>query len=57
MVTVVKPGKLRLCIDPRYLNITIKREHYYMLNIEEVLTSKSVQQIRCKFWVLAGAAV
>ena len=56
MVTVVKPGKLRLCIDPRYLNITIKREHYYMLNIEEVLTSKSVQQIRCKFWVLAGAA-
>ena len=37
MVTVVKPGKLRICIDPRHLNSAIKREHYPMPTIEEVL--------------------
>ena len=37
MVTVVKPnGKLRICIDPRDLNRSIRREHYPMKTIEEV---------------------
>ena len=36
MVTVVKPGKLRICLDPRDLNLAIKREHYPMLTVEEV---------------------
>lgn len=39
MVTVVKPnGKLRICIDPRDLNKALKREHYPMPTIEDVLT-------------------
>ena len=39
MVTATKAnGKLRICIDPRDPNRAIKREHYPMLTIEEVLT-------------------
>ena len=37
MVTVVKPNKIRICIDPRDLNQAIKREHYPMQTIEEVV--------------------
>ena len=37
MVTVIKPSKIRICIDPRDLNQAIKREHYPMKTIEEVL--------------------
>ena len=39
MVTIVKPnGKLRICIDPRDLNKAIRREHYPMQTIEQVVT-------------------
>ena len=38
MVTVVKPNKLRICIDPKDLNRAIKRSHYPMPTIEEVAT-------------------
>ena len=37
MVTVVKPGKLRICIDPRDLNRAIMRPKYQMPTLEEVL--------------------
>ena len=37
MVAVVKPNKLRICIDPRDLNEAIKREHFPMTIIEEVV--------------------
>ena len=37
MVTVIKPSKIRICIDPRHLNIAIKTEHYPMTTIEEVV--------------------
>ncbi|CAB3979326.1 Transposon Ty3-G Gag-Pol poly [Paramuricea clavata] len=37
MVTVIKPEKIRVCIDPRDLNRAIKREHYPMKTIEEVV--------------------
>ena len=38
LVTVVKPsGKLRLCIDPQQLNMALKREHYPLPVIEDVL--------------------
>lgn len=37
MVTIVKPNKVRICIDPRDLNRAIKREHYPMKTIDEVL--------------------
>ena len=31
-----KPGKTRICLDPKELNESIKREHYPMRTIEEV---------------------
>ena len=37
MVAVVKPNKLRICIDPPDLNEAISREHFPMTNIEEVV--------------------
>ena len=37
MVTVVKPNKVRICIDPRDLNTAIKREHFPMKTIEEII--------------------
>ena len=38
LVTVVKPNKVRICIDPRDLNLAIKREHHPMNTIEDVAT-------------------
>jgi hypothetical protein len=37
MLTVKKPGKLRICIDPRDLNTAIKRSHYLMPTLEDML--------------------
>lgn len=39
MVAVVKPNKMRICIDPRDLNGTIRREYVPMTTIEEVVAS------------------
>ncbi len=39
MVTVVRNGKIRICIDPSDLNKAIKREHYPMRTIEEVVSA------------------
>ena len=39
MVAVVKPNRIRICIDPRDLNKTIRRERYPMMTIEEVVAS------------------
>ena len=38
-LTVVKKpsGKLRLCLDPKELNSAIKRSHYHMTTIEDIL--------------------
>jgi len=37
MVTVVKKkGQLRICIDSRDLNRSIKREHYPLKTVEEI---------------------
>lgn len=41
MLVVVKPNKLRLCLDPRDLNKAIRREHYQMPTVEEVATQRS----------------
>ena len=38
LVTVVKPNKIRLCIDPKDLNKAVKREYYPMKTVEDVLT-------------------
>ncbi|KAL1277373.1 hypothetical protein QQF64_024046 [Cirrhinus molitorella] len=37
MVTIVKPNKIRICIDPQELNREIRREHYPLKTIEEVV--------------------
>ena len=51
-------GAIRLCIDPRDLNLAIKRPHYPMKTIDEV-TSRlqgantfSVLDAACGFWQL-----
>ena len=36
MLVIVKPNKLRICLDPRDLNKAIRREHYQMPTVEEV---------------------
>ena len=36
MVTVIKPHKTRIFLDPRNLNEAIKREHFPLPTIEEV---------------------
>ena len=38
VLLVAKPGKLRVCLDPRDLNIAIMREHYPMPMLEEIST-------------------
>ncbi|XP_057191716.1 uncharacterized protein K02A2.6-like isoform X1 [Triplophysa rosa] len=38
LVTVVKPNKLRICIDPKDLNRAIKREHFPLKTVEEVVS-------------------
>ena len=38
ILAVIKPNKIRICLDPRDLNEAIKREHYQMSTIEEVAT-------------------
>ncbi|KAK0155533.1 hypothetical protein N1851_002013 [Merluccius polli] len=37
MVTVAKPEKIRLCIDPKPLNRALLRSHYHMPTLEDVL--------------------
>jgi hypothetical protein len=39
MVTVMKNGKVRICIDPKDLNKAIRREHYPIPTLEEVISS------------------
>ncbi len=56
MVTVVKPNKLRICIDPKDLNRAIKISDYPMPTIEEVATKLgnekvfSVLDAKSGFW-------
>ena len=45
MVAIMKPNKLRLCIDPRDLNRAIKRPKYQMPTLEEVLPTLSKAKI------------
>lgn len=39
MVVVCKKGKIRICLDPKDLNKAIKREHYPLSTVEEVVAS------------------
>ncbi|GAA6083839.1 uncharacterized protein LOC115134386, partial [Tachysurus ichikawai] len=37
MVIVKQPDKLRICLDPKFLNKALKRSHYIMPTLEDVL--------------------
>ncbi len=37
LLTIDKPNKLRICMDPKDLNVAIKRSHYPLSTIEDVL--------------------
>ena len=56
MVTITKPNKTRICLDPKDLNNSIKREHYPMPTIEEVVaklpqaTIFSTLDATCGYW-------
>ena len=39
MVTVVKNGKVRICIDPKDLNKAVRRENFPIPIVEEVVAS------------------
>ena len=45
IVTVVKPNKLRICIDPKDHHRAIKRSYYPMPTIEEVPTMLSKAKV------------
>ena len=44
MVAVVKPNKIRICIDPRDLNEAIRRQHFPM-TIEEVVAGMAQAKV------------
>ena len=48
LVTVMKPGKMRLCIDPKELNEAIKRPRYPMTTIEDIMSSLSKAKVFSK---------
>ena len=59
MVVVTKPnGSIRICIDPRGLNKAVKRQHYPLLTVDEVISrmpnAKVFSKIDCTsgFWQL-----
>ena len=37
MVAVKKSGELRVCVDPKPLNAPLKREHYQILVVDDLL--------------------
>ena len=59
MVVVTKPnGSIRICIDPRDLNKAVKRQHFPLLTVEEVVSRmpkcQSVHQNRLYVKFLAN---
>lgn len=49
MVIVRKPGKLCICIDPKDLNRAIKREHYHLETIDEIIERVPQAKILSRF--------
>ncbi|XP_063426867.1 uncharacterized protein K02A2.6-like [Mytilus trossulus] len=46
LVTVVKkPDKLRICIDPKHLNQQLKRSHYSLPTIDDLLPEQSIAKV------------
>lgn len=54
MVAVTRGGKVRICFDPSILSKVLKREHYPMYTIEEVVSVMPGAKIfcpGCKLWI------
>ena len=45
MVVVAKPGKIRICLDPRDLNQALQRPNYQMPTLKEILPSLSKAKV------------
>ena len=45
MVIVKKPNKLRICLDPKDLNKAIKRSHYPIPTIDNILPQLSKAKV------------
>ena len=54
MVIVETPKKLRICLDPRDLNKAIKREHFPMKTIEEVVQNMPGAKVFSKLDATSG---
>ena len=55
MIAERKPGKIRLCIDPKDLNKAIKRPHYPLPIIEDILpklTNVKINYVLDPIWSL-----
>lgn len=46
MVTIVKPNKIRICIDPQDLNRAVRREHYPLKIFSVVDANQGFWQIQ-----------
>lgn len=52
-------SEIRLCINPKYLNIALKRPHHHMRSVEEVaaqMSGATVFSARCKEFLLADTS-
>lgn len=57
LVTVCKPGKIRICMDPKDLNQHIKREHYHLVTVEEIIERLLKSSLDLMLaWLLAHSA-
>ena len=54
MVTAVRNGKLRICSDPKDLNKAIRREHYPIPTVEEVVASMPGAKVFSKIDAKSG---
>ncbi|XP_056016955.1 uncharacterized protein K02A2.6-like [Ostrea edulis] len=55
LVTVIKPnGSVRLCLDPKDLNSAIKRPHYPMLTIDEIVSRMPSAKYFSKLDAISG---
>ena len=54
MITVVKPNKVRICIDPRDLNEAIQREHFPMKTIEEIVAEMPNAKVFTVLYAISG---
>ena len=56
LVTVIKPNKTRVCLDPKDLNKALSRSHYPMKTIDDVLPDLTkakiftVVNVKDRFW-------